>query len=137
MGNYLYDFEIAQVFAEFKSQVGELPLTLFVDYVQNQDADDYDTGYTAGAKLGKASDPGTWQVGYEYRDLEADAALGILVNSDFGGGGTDAEGHILSGGYAPAKRWNLKATYFINERDENAGDKKDFDRAQLDVNFKY
>ena len=34
---------------------------------QNDDADDLDTGYIAGVKLGKAKAKGTWQVQYQYQ----------------------------------------------------------------------
>ena len=99
--------------------------------------DEFDTGWATGFKIGKAKKPGSWDFGYIWQDLEADAALGLLTDSDFGGGGTDAFGHILKGSYAIAHNWNARFTYFINQRDENAGDKKSFDRLQLDLNFKY
>ena len=61
--------------------------------MKNDDADDLDTGYLAGFKLGKAKSKGSWQFQYQYEDLEADATLGAITDSDFMGGGTDGEGH--------------------------------------------
>ena len=52
-----------------------MPLSLYGDYVENDDADDLDTGYLAGIKLGKAKKKGSWQLQYQYEDLEADATL--------------------------------------------------------------
>ena len=57
--------------------------------------------------------------------------------SDFGGGGTDARGHVLSGTYAFHKAWNFKATYFINEVEIASGKDLDYDRLMLDLNFKF
>jgi hypothetical protein len=63
--------------------------------------------------------------------------LGLLTDSDFGGGGTDTRGHVLHGAYALGDKWNLGFSYFINEAGEDAGAEVDYDRAQLDLNFKY
>jgi cell division protein FtsB len=134
---YLYDYQEIEAFANLGFKIGELPVGLFFDYVQNTAVDEFDTGYAVGFKLGTAKKAGSWDFGYIWQDLEADAALGLLTDSDFGGGGTDAFGHILKGSYVIANNWSAKATYFINQKDENAGDKKNFDRLQLDLSFKY
>jgi hypothetical protein len=99
-GGYLNGFQSMEGFAEIgiPSHLGKV--TLFADYVQNLDADDFDTGYTLGAKL-KAN---KWSFGWEYRDLEADAVFAAFADSDFIGGGTDGEGHILKTGYALSKK---------------------------------
>jgi cell division protein FtsB len=134
---YLYNYHEVEVFADLGFDLAGRPFSLFFDYVQNQDAPDLDTGYAAGLKYGSAKAAGTWELGYVYQDLEADAAYGLLVDSDFGGGGTDARGHILKGGYAIAKGWNANLTYFINERYISGDDPRDYDRVQLDLYFKY
>ena len=103
---------------------------------------DYDTGWLAGVTLGKASDRGDWALGYQYRDLEADAVLGLLSDSDFSGGGTDGKGHILSAAYGINKQWSLGLTWLL---DNEAGEKNladqggalSYDRIQLDTKFKY
>lgn len=134
---YLNDYHIVQVFADVSFNIADMPAAVFADYVQNQDADDYDTGWAAGVKLGSAKSAGSWQASYTYQDLEADAVLGLLTDSDFGGGGTDGEGHIIKGAYAINKKWSLGFTYFINEVDGDLGNKHDYDRVMLDTKFKY
>ena len=107
-----------------------------------QDPDEYDTGWLAGLTLGKASSKGAWAIGYQYRDLEADAVLGLLSDSDFAGGGTDGKGHILTGAYCINKQWSLGVTWFL---DNEAGEKNlaeqggavDYDRIMIDTKFKY
>ncbi len=136
-GNYANDFNQLEVFAELGTQWRGKPATLFVDYVTNTQASGFDRGYAVGGNFGSASEPGGWQVGYSYQDLEADAVVGTFAGSNFGGGGTDGTGHILEAAYGLAPAVRLNFTYFLNERGANAGNERDYDRIQLDVNFKY
>jgi hypothetical protein len=134
---YEFDYQEIEVFADLSMNIGDLPLSVFVDYVTNDDADDNDTGWAAGVKLGKAKTSGSWQLGYTYKDLEADAVLGLVTDSDFAGGGTDGKGHIFKGAYAMNKQWSLGLTYFLTETGEGAGNQHDYDRIMLDTKFKY
>jgi len=112
-------------------------MALFADFVVNTDVDENDTGYLFGAKYGSAKAPGTWDVSYFYEKLEADAVVGLITDSDFGGGGTDAKGHAIQGTYAFHDNWNFRATYFINDIALSSGNPRDFDRLMLDLAFKY
>ena len=82
-GAYLYDFSIVEAFAEASTEIANLPVSLFVDYANNGDAGQFDTGISAGLRLGKAKKAGSWELTYAYQDLEADAVLGLLTDSDF------------------------------------------------------
>ena len=134
---YEFDYKLIQVFADISMNIGDMPVSLFADYVVNDDADDNDTGYAVGVKLGKARTAGSWQAAYTYQDLEADAVLGLLTDSDFGGGGTDVKGHKFQGKYAINKQWAVGFTYFLNEIEGNVGNKHDYDRLMIDTQFKY
>jgi len=135
--NYLYDYQEIEGFAELAFKLLGQPATLFVDYVKNSDADAFDTGWALGAQLGAAKNKGTWEASWTYQDLEADAVFALWTDSDFGGGGTDTKGHVLRGAYALSDKTNVAFSYFINEIGGNAGDEVDYDRLQLDLNFKY
>jgi hypothetical protein len=130
---FAYDYHNIEAFAEWK--IGKF--TLFADYTINQEVDDNDTGYLFGAKYGSAKARGTWDITYFYERLEADANVGLLTDSDFGGGGTDVKGHAFSGTYAFHNNWNFKATYFINKINLAANEPKDYKRLMLDLNFKF
>jgi hypothetical protein len=134
---FKYDYRLVHAFAEWNFRLGKEPVSLFGDYVINTDADENDTGYLFGVKYGSAKARGTWDVAWFYERLEADAVVGLLTDSDFGGGGSDARGHVLQGTYAFHPKWNFKATYFMNEIDLASGDPRDLDRVQLDLNFKF
>lgn len=141
-GVYLYDYQMVELGAELGMNLFDMPLSVFANYVNNQDADEYDTGWQAGAKIGKASNRGAWEFAYRYQDLEADAVLGLLSDSDFAGGGTDGKGHILQGAYGLSKKWKVGFTWFL---DNEAGEKNladqggalNYDRIMLDTAFKF
>lgn len=134
---YLYDYEELELFAELKFGIFNQPALIFANYVQNQAVDENDTAYAAGFKIGSAKNKGDWHFAYLYKKLEADALLGLLTDSDFGGGGTDSKGHVLKGSYAIHKNFNANATYFINDVALASGEPFDFRRLQLDLSFKY
>lgn len=135
MGNLLYDYDLTELFAQLEIEAGGHPLRLFVDIVENTEADTFESGHALGFRWRSASNPGDWEVGWAYQDLEADAVIATFTDSDFGGGGTDAEGHVLRGAYRLRNNVRLNGTYFINERGEAAGNKRDYNRLQLDISF--
>jgi Putative porin len=140
---YANDFGVYNLFAQGTFNLFDLPLAIYADYINNSDADDYETGYQAGVTLGGLKLAGEWQVGYYYQDLESNATLGLLTNSDFGGGGTNGKGSVLSAGYALSDKTNLLATYYLVDKNSdklasvNNGDDYGYDTLQLDLNFKY
>ncbi len=134
---YLYDYHEIEGFAELGFDLLGRPTKVFADYVHNRDADDNNSGYAVGFKYGKAKSRGTWEISYAYEKLEADAVLGLLADSDFGGGGTDSKGSVFGAIYAFQDNWNFQATYFLNKIDLASGNSRDFDRLQLDLNFKF
>lgn len=131
---YQNNYEELELFSELAFSLGALPASLFADWVQNQDAKDNDTGWAVGATLGKAKNPGSWELGYAYQDLQADAVFGLITDSDFADGGTNNSGHLLKAAYALDNNVSLGLSYFINEK----GDlETDYDRLQMDLKFKY
>jgi len=135
----LNDFNMIEALAQAEFSLGSQPVQIYAQYVQNQEADDLDTGYLAGFNFGKASNPYTWEFGYAYAVIEKDAQFGQFVDSDFGGGVTDVNGSVLKLGFAPAKNWVLNGSYFMNNRfvDAPGATESDYDRYQVDLNFKF
>ncbi len=133
----LYDYNLTQVFAEAAFDVGDWPMVAFLDYVNNSDPSDNDTAWTLGARVGQAKDRGQMQFTYYYADKEADSILGLLTDSDFGGGGTDSKGHWLQFNYGINKSWTIGAQYFINEVNIASGSKSDYNRFMLDMQWKW
>lgn len=132
---YGADFSEIELFAEAKFAAG-LPVRVYGQYVVNNEADDLDTGYLAGVSLWELGEPGTFQLEYNYRDLEKDAVVGAFTDSDSFGGGTDGRGHKFSAAYQVAKNWQAGVTYFLDEKSVQKG-AKDYDRLQVDLSAKF
>ena len=135
-GNYDSDFDIVQAFCEVGCPVYGLPFKVFGDYLKNTVAkSSEDTGFLFGASIGKCKEPGSWQVGYNYRELDADAVIGALTEVTFGGGGSNVKGHTLGFGYQLAKNLQLAASYFIAERTRTSTTHHDV--VLVDLKFKF
>ena len=134
---YLYDYKLTEVFAEASFELGSWPVSLFADYVNNSDAMGNDTGWTVGTKIGQTKERGQMQFSYLYADKGADSMLGVVTDSDFGGGGTDSKGHWLQFNYGVSKSWTIGAQYFINEIDLSTGSKRDYDRLMIDMQWRW
>ncbi|MFV8817409.1 putative porin [Haliea sp. E17] len=139
---YLYNYEVIEAIAELSLSVADLPLTIYADVVQNQDVSDHENGWQAGIVLGKLGGWGSWDVGYAYQDLEADAVLGLLSDSDFAGGGTDGKGQRITGNMGINKQWSLGFTWYLNNEagEVNRADRGgalSYDRFIVDTQFKY
>ena len=112
-------------------------MKVYAHATQNSDAPTEDTGFAVGAKLGSAKKDGEMEFSWTYQDIEADSVIGTFNDSDFGGGGTDSDGHIIKAKYAVSKKVFLGGTLMINSVDRFQGTEHDYNRLQLDVEFKF
>ena len=137
-GNLVFEYENFELFVQMDTAIGDWPLQLYGHYTVNNEVDRQDTAYAFGAKIGSTKQKGNMQFTWTYQDVEADALIGTFNDSDFGGGGTDASGHIFSGKYMLTDNINVAGTVFLNQVDGfQGGVKRDFNRVQLDVEFSF
>ena len=136
-GLYVSDYDIVEGFGEYGFKIGNVPASVFGTYVNNTDVTtSEDTAWLIGVKYNKAKKKGSWEVSYNYRDVEKDAVVGGLCDSDFIGGGTDGKGHVLGFKYQLAKNVQAGFHYFLNEKNSSStGD--DFRLLQADLIFKF
>ncbi|MDQ2641682.1 MAG: putative porin [Pseudomonadota bacterium] len=142
-----WDYNLIEGSAEYTRPVGGRPLTLFADYISNDAADNgFDTALSVGFTWGRATDPRTWEVGYFYQQAGKDAVFGQFIDSDLGGGNTDYGGHVVRAGYAIARNWTANLTWHVGHTNRDAPvtiaavgtvHDRDYERLQLDLNFKY
>lgn len=131
---YKMDYVPTVYFAQVDLWTWGYPVTLSVQSMSNKDADDLDSGKAYGISFGKAKNPETFELGYSYAELEKDATVGYLTDSDRWGGGTDGKGSKIYGKYQIAKNFQLGATYFADDRViSDSAKTKDYDRFQLDL----
>ncbi len=134
---FVYDYDIVGLSAEYNTRLGSLPLQLWTEFIENQDPSDLNTGYNLGVRLGRASDPGTWELALMYQDVEQDAQWGGFLDSDFAGGFTQGKGIQVKGGWAPVRNVALNLTYYDNVRSYDLESERDYERVQLDFNFRF
>ncbi len=136
LGNYINDYELIEGFVEVTHKFPNLPVTVMADFVTNTAADSLDFGWLVGIRAGKTSKPGSWAFRYIYREVEADAIVGIYTDSDFRGGGTDAKGHEVGGSLQIARNTTFSVTYFDNKIGLDKAE-SGFQRLQVDLQLKF
>ncbi len=136
-GDYVFDYKNTEVFAQFDSELGDWPLRVFAHFTQNGEVSVEDTAFAYGAKIGSAKTQGGMEFTWMYQDIEADAVIGTFNDSDFAGGGTDSDGHILKAKYGFSKKVALGGTFFFNNKDRFQGTEHDYNRIQIDLEFKF
>jgi hypothetical protein len=127
-------FGLYNLFASVDLKGMALPITIYGDYVKNQEAKDDDTGYLAGIKTKYQN----WKFEYNYRRQEANSVSDDLNDGDFFDSRTNGKGHKFKVGYAINKNWSLGATYFLTKViDDAIGANEDERCLQLDLAAKF
>ena len=133
-----YGYNVFQPFAlleTYPTVFGRvLPVSFFGQHVENLAVDAYNTGYMYGMALGKAKNPGTFEVGASYAKLEKDATLGLWTDSDRWGGGTDGQGGKFYAKYQIFKGLQAGITYYNDDKVISDPKKTaDYSRWQFDL----
>lgn len=134
---YAHDYNIAIADLQWSGSLGARPLTLFGSYLENLDPDELNTGYSLGFLYGRTAEAGSWEVGALYQDIERDAQFALFFESDFADGMTQGRGVFLQGAWVPVRNVTLKAGWFINERSYGTPSEADYERMQLDLNYRF
>ncbi len=135
---YAYDYAPVELFAKLIVFLKRLPLTLYGQTVSNDEAPQKNTGFLVGVTLGRAKNPKTFAFDYRYGELEKDAVLGALTDSDRWGGGTDGRGHRVHAKYQFTKAFQAGLTFFSNERRISDPSKKaDYERLMVDLVYTF
>lgn len=136
-GNFIYDYDIMEIFGEYGIKIAGFPIAVYGAYLDNTAmSNDVDSAWITGIKLGKAKEPGSFQISYDYREVEGDAVVGGLSDSDFAGGMTDGKGHKISAAYQLMKNWQVGLTYFHNDQNWHTT-KDELNLIQADLIFKF
>ena len=137
-GLYVSDYDIVEAFGEYGFNYAKLPIAIFGSWVRNIVAStSKDTGWLLGARFNKAKDPGSWEFSYDYRELEADAAVGGFSESEFLDGSTDGRGHKLGFTYQWAKNLQSALTYYHLENTGGSTRNMDYRRLVADLLLKF
>jgi hypothetical protein len=111
--------------------------SLFGEYVKS-DADTDNTGWLTGFTVGdeKVSEFGKWQFIYNYRNLEKDAWVDWLPDSDFYEGDTGVKGSEFELTFGLSKNVTFGIDYYASQPINNPG-KRDMSVLQADLVVKF
>lgn len=138
-GHYRVDYLPIVASLELGVHSFTLPLQLFSEVAQNTALSTNNLGQTYGVRIGALSEPGTWSVSYEYRDIESDAFVGAFSDSNFGDssrGGTDARYHLVEGQMQAAQGVALGLKIYAGDAGARTNP-RNHDRAQLDFELDF
>ena len=136
--NYKYDYKPVEFFAELGMMAGKVPVKLLGQTVNNSEAALNKDGYLYGITIGQAKDPNTFELSYQYMELQKDAVVGAFTDSDRWGGGTDGKGSTLRGKYQITKNLQGGVTYFLDQKAIASGEtQKDYNRLMVDLVFNF
>jgi hypothetical protein len=131
-------FNIVELFGELGTTInGQMPISFYGVFANNTGTNSgHDDAWMIGTIVNKAKAPGSWEFGYNYRDVQANSAT-ALNDSDFIDGGTGGKGHEFKAKYQILKNVQGALTYIIAERDRSAGDDLNYDRLMADIILKF
>ncbi|MBL7203090.1 MAG: putative porin [Desulfobacteraceae bacterium] len=118
-GNLIYNYTSLAAAAEvgIDHLPGPIPVVVVFGEVIKSDADNNNVGWIAGLRFGHyVKKFGDWQLRYNYRNLERDAWLDFLPDSDFYGGKTNAKGHNARLDFGLAKNVLFGLEYYYSEK---------------------
>lgn len=134
-GGYAYSYDVIQPGISFS--LGAIPLSIWGEMVYNINSEvtEENMGYAAGITL----KPGPFKFAVEYRDVQKDCSLADFVDSDFGGGGTNADGIKAGASYKVTKHIQAGLTFFANNLypANTEHDPSKYYRFQGDLKFKF
>jgi len=134
-GKYATDFDLIELFAEHGFYLASMPVSILYDYINNVAAKSGDNiAWLAGCTINKANKAGSWQIWYNYRDLDPDSVVAVFTDLDPGGGGTNIKGHELGMDYRLTDDITTSIYYYQNII---APDDQDYNKIQADLMFKF
>jgi hypothetical protein len=143
-GNTTDAFSLVEGFGQLDVIGLPLPLTLYGQYVVNRDARDFTTlndgGEDTAWLFGIRTNIAGIMLDYNYRDVERNAVVGNLTDSDFGAGYAGASGHKLKAQYDFLKNFNLTVTWMPSESDTASRlnpDDADVETLMIDLNARF
>jgi polyhydroxyalkanoate synthesis regulator phasin len=118
-GNLVYNYTSLDAAIEvgIDHLPGPIPVVVVFGEVIKSDADNNNVGWLAGLRFGHyVKKFGDWQLRYNYRNIQRDAWLDFLPDSDFYQGGTNAKGHNARLNFGLAKNVLLGLEYYYAEK---------------------
>jgi hypothetical protein len=155
---FVIDGYITYTADSFPLYKGRFPIKIGGEYINNPGTTNVDYfGANAGITFGKAGKRGTWEFGYTYRYLGADAWYEEFTDNDFGAvyqvlpsqfwgvsapgyyPGTGVKGHIVRFAWSPTDSFTFVIKWYLTEliNPSPANSESRMSRLEVDGNFKF
>ncbi len=136
-GRYDYNYDVTAIGLEYGYKAS-IPVTLFVEAANNNKASEKDAALIYGVRLNKVKKQGDWSLSVDSREIESDATLASLTDSDSMLGGTNGRSINTSIAYGLDDNSNLMATYYMGEKNIATGQPEvDRNRLHLDLSVRF
>lgn len=136
-GRYNYNYDVTAIGLEYGYKAS-IPITLFIEGANNNKASKDDAALIYGIRLNKVKKQGDWSMSVDSREVESDATLASLTDSDSMMGGTNGRSVNTSIGYGLDDNSNLMATYYMGEKNIASGQTKvDRNRLHVDLSVRF
>lgn len=94
---YTQNFNLVDGYLDLSTKIAGVPFGLGAAYVQNNEAEGENSrAWMAGVKLGEAKKKGQMELSYAFRQVGADAVVGVTSSSDLNAYSTNSRGHVVS-----------------------------------------
>jgi hypothetical protein len=132
-GKYINNAMLGEGFIDYSFALFDFPIKIYCDYVLNNGAVSHNRAYLTGFIFNKAAKEGSWEIGYNFRQLQKDSVVGAFNDSDFIGGGTNGDGHQISATCVPVDGVKTTLTFFRNRTKIDQDVTPFYNRFQADV----
>lgn len=136
-GNYLLDYDLFEFFTEITTEFAQLPTTLHLEIVNNSAVTNENKAYSFGMIVGSRKKPGDLQISYTYKNTDKDSVIGAYSDSDFAGGNTDSDGHLIRSRYTLRDNITLSGTIIMSKYKPSKTEEIDYSRVQIDLEFRF
>ncbi len=113
-------FQVLEYYSELAVYPWNIPTRFHIDLAMNP-ADkangnsvvNENQAFGGGVKLGGIVKKGDWEIGYQYKRIEANSVVGAFTDSDFGDGHIGKQGSVVKAGYALTDNLTLNSAMFF------------------------
>lgn len=137
-GTYAQEFRVTALGLEVGTEYNAVPISLYSEAAQNADGGQYKNAVIYGLRIGRTREPQSWSFSIDHREIEKDAVLGILAESDSSGGGADIRSLRAALQYQLDKNATAGLTYYNGKKSiSSTFFSANYQRMMLDFSFAF
>ncbi len=136
-GFYNFNYDVTAIGLEYGYKAS-IPVTLFAEAANNNKTSKNDAALIYGIRINRVKKQADWSVSVDSREVESDATLASLTDSNSMYGGTNGRSINTSISYGLDDNSNLMASYFMGQKNIASGQTEvDRNRLHVDLNVRF